>query len=544
MPTHPHAPVPPGPAANSPGRGTTLLEARGIAKRYGGTLALDGAELEIASGEIHGLLGENGSGKSTLIKVLAGVVVPDAGSLSLFGEKVDFPLRPGDAHRRGLRFVHQSLGLIPSLNVGENLLIDRLALSRRSAFVNWARFYADAARLLAQYDMNLDPRQRLSELAPIDRSLVAIIRAVAADSQGGADAEPRILVLDEPTVFLPRGEVTRVFEMLRGLVSTGVGVLFVSHRMDEVREHTDRVTVLRDGRNAGTKVTAAVDDDALVHMIVGRDIAERSSAPEDPPASEGLVLELSDFHSKTLHDVNLSVAPGEILGLTGLAGSGYEEILYALFGAHPSAGGHLTLGGLSLAIRKLTPQTAMHAGIALIPADRMRDGLSGSATMEENVTLNVVDSFFRKMLLRRSELRRTADQLTKEFKIRPSDAGLQMDSFSGGNQQRALLAKWLAGRPKILLLHEPTQGVDVGARADITVFLQNLASTGTSIICASAEYEQLATLCTRVIIISDGREQSELSGPSVTKDRILAECLRGSSVGSSFQKGELLNGGD
>ena len=519
-----------------------LLEASGITKRYGGTLALDHAGLEIAPGEIHGLLGENGSGKSTLIKVLAGVVAPEAGNLRLFDEKVDFPLRPGEPHRRGLRFVHQSLGLIPSMTIGENLLIERFALARKTTFINWRRFYDDASRLLEHYGLHLDPRGRLADLAPIDRSLVAIVRALAADAELGT-AQPRLLILDEPTVFLPRGEVTRVFSMLRNLVSTGVGVLFVSHRMDEVREHTDRVTVLRDGRNAGTVVTSEVSDDELVHMIVGRSIAAPSTDLADPDVREGVALELIGMRSRTLHDIDLSVAPGEILGLTGLAGAGYEEILYALFGAHPSASGRAILDGRPLALRGLTPQTAMRAGIALIPADRMRDGLAGTATLEENVTLNTVDRYFRRMLLRRPELRKTADQLTGEFGIRPANAGLQMNSFSGGNQQRVLLAKWLTVKPRILLLHEPTQGVDVGARADISNFLRQLASTGTSVICASAEYDQLAALCNRVVIIADGRLGAELYGTSLTKDRILSECLRGSSGRISVEKGKHLNDG-
>jgi ribose transport system ATP-binding protein len=528
-------------AAVSQGPDTPLLHARGITKRYGGTLALDRAELAIGPGEIHGLLGENGSGKSTLIKILAGVVPPDAGELSLFDEDIQFPLRPGEAHHRGLRFVHQNLGLIPSMTVGENLLIERFALARSSAFINWRQFYDDAETLLAQYGLDLDPRQPLADLAPINRSLVAIVRAVAADSRLGGAAEPRLLVLDEPTVFLPRGEVTRVFAMLRGLVSTGVGVLFVSHRMDEVREHTDRVTVLRDGRNAGTEITASVDDDVLVRMIVGRDIAARSSQHADPPAQPGVALQLTALRSRTLRDVSLSVAPGEILGLTGLAGSGYEEIIYSLFGAHPSATGQMLIDGTPRALRTLTPRAAIEAGISLIPADRMREGLAGTATLEENVTLNVVSSYFRRMLLRRLELRRTADQLVRDFRIRPADPSLRMESFSGGNQQRVLLAKWLVNKPRIVLLHEPTQGVDVGARADISRFLEALAGSGTSIICASAEYEQLATLCTRVIIISDGRLQAELRGSSLTKDRILAECLRGSPSEKSAGKGSSLD---
>jgi ribose transport system ATP-binding protein len=514
-----------------------LLRARDITKQYGGTRALDGAELEVRAGEIHGLLGENGSGKSTFIKVLAGVVAPDAGSLKLFDDDVSFPLAPGESHRRGLRFVHQSLGLIPSLDIAENLLVERFALARRSGYIDWRRFYDDAAELLDRYGLKLDPRRPLAELAPIDRSLVAIVRAVATGTEPDHSAAPRLLVLDEPTVFLPRGEVARIFDMLRGPVASGAGVLFVSHRMDEVREYTDRVTVLRDGRNAGTRVTAEVDDSALVRLIVGSQVTPSSAGLELADEHNATVVEVTGFASKSLRHVDLTVRSGEIVGLTGLAGSGYEEILYGLFGAHTQATGTLNLHGRELALRKHTPRAAIAAGIALIPADRLRDGVSGTATVEENLTLNVVGSFFRTMLLRRRELRRRAGELARDYRVRPPNVNLTVDCLSGGNQQKVLLAKWLVGEPSLILLHEPTQGVDVGARADIAGFLQRLASSGASIVIASAEYEQLASLCTRVVIFRDGRASSVLEREDVTKERILSECLRGSAQFAGDQEG-------
>jgi len=527
-------PMPGGDAPASPSEATvptrpTLLSARAITKQYGGTLALDDADLCIQAGEIHGLLGENGSGKSTLIKVLAGVVVPDGGELRLFEEDLAFPVAAGEQHRRGLRFVHQTLGLIPSLNVAENLLIERFALTRRRAYIDWGQLYQDAADLLDSYGLRVRPTQRVAELAPIDRSLVAILRAVSAGTGAGQHgAAPRLLVLDEPTVFLPRGEVARIFDMLRGLTEAGAGVLFVSHRMDEIRDYTDRVTVLRDGRNAGTRTTCEVDDSALVRLIVGSDVAVGTAPLAAASRDDGSPLvDLTDFESRSLHGIDLRVAHGEIIGLTGLAGAGYEEILYGMFGAHPHATGTLQVAGIQLSLTKLTPRSAIGAGIALIPADRLRDGVCTTATVAENATLNIVSSFFRSFLLRRRELSRAATELATEYRVRPPQASLTVAQLSGGNQQKVLLAKWLAGGPLLILLHEPTQGVDVGARVDIATFLRRLAASGAAIVIASAEYEQLADLCSRVVVFADGQASCVIEGADVTKERIMSEALRG-----------------
>jgi ribose transport system ATP-binding protein len=508
-----------------------VLRASGLKKRYGGTLALDSAGVSVLAGEVHGLLGQNGSGKSTLIKVLAGVVTPDEGRLEIAGEHLTFPLAIGEAHRRGLRFVHQNLGLIPSLSVAENLFIERLSLSRRSLHINWRSFFEEAASTLHQYGLNVEPRAPLQELELIDRSLLAIIRAVAPNTAGDPTSRARLIVLDEPTVFLPRDDVGRVFAMIRDLVSRGIGVLFVSHRMDEVRDHTDRVTVLRDGRNIATVETRSVDDNDLVGMIVGDKTPSRARAVEELAASGGedVALRLSGVSTRTLRDIDLVVRPGEILGITGLAGAGYEEVLYAVFGAEPAAAGQLELGSTRMPIRDLTPHRAMELGIALIPAERLLHGIASRATVEENETITIVDKYFKALLLRHGALDEVASRLTTQLGIQPKDHRMQTDQLSGGNQQKVLLAKWLVRRPRVLLLHEPTQGVDVGARADISTFIRQMAELGTVVICGSAEYEQLADLCSRVAIIGDGRVSRVLEGEEVTKENILSECLRTTS---------------
>ena len=508
-----------------------VLKAERMTKRYGGTLALDSGGVRVNAGEVHGLLGQNGSGKSTLIKILAGVVVPEAGELEIAGEPLTFPLPVGESHKRGLRFVHQNLGLVPALTVAENLFIERISLSRRSVRINWRRFFDEAESTLARYGLQVDPRAPLQELELIERSLVAIIRAVAPNTAANDQSGARLIVLDEPTVFLPRDDVGRVFEMIRDLVKTGIGVLFVSHRMDEVREHTDRVTVLRDGRNIATVETDAVTDDELVHMIVGDHAAKHARAAEELAADkrEDVALRVTNLSTQSLRDIDFVVRPGEILGVTGLAGAGYEEVLYALFGAGRVASGGLQLGSTKFAVSELTPQRAMNLGMALIPADRFLHGIAARATVEENETLTIVSQHFRTLLLRRSALNAVAARLTAQLGIVPQDHQMQTDQLSGGNQQKVLLAKWLVRRPRVLLLHEPTQGVDVGARADISAFIRQMAELGTVVICGSAEYEQLADLCTRVAIIGEGRISRILEGDEVTKENILSECLRTSS---------------
>jgi len=508
-----------------------ILEAKGITKRYGGTLALDAAAVSVRSGEVHGLLGQNGSGKSTLIKVLAGVVLPEEGELTVGGDRLTFPLAIGEAHRRGLRFVHQNLGLIGTLTVAENLFIERLALSRRTFRINWGSFFDEARDTLRRYGLHIDPRIAVQEIKLIDRSLLAITRAVAPNTATGSASIARLIVLDEPTVFLPRDDVGRVFGMIRDLVSQGIGVLFVSHRMDEVRDHTDRVTVLRDGRNIGTVETDSVDDDELVRMIVGEHAARSARAAEELAArgDQDVPLRLHKLSTRTLREIDLTVPPGEILGITGLAGAGYEEILYAVFGAGRGATGSVELGPDLADVRELTPHRAMELGMALIPAERLLHGIAARVTVEENETLTVVDRYFKRLFLNRSALNVVASRLTMQLGIQPTDHQMQTDQLSGGNQQKVLLAKWLVRRPRVLLLHEPTQGVDVGARADISTFIRQMAELGTVVIFGSAEYEQLADLCTRVVIIGDGRISRVLVGDQVTKENILSECLRTSS---------------
>ena len=502
----------------------SALELRDLSKSFGGARALDGVSLTVATGEVHGLLGENGSGKSTLIKVLAGYHSPDAGELVVHGQPVKLPLRPGQFRSLGMDFVHQDLGLILSLSVIENLYVGQLASASRRLHISWTSERRKARQTFSRYGLHLNPRTRVSDLTPVERALLAIVRAVEGMRTSVAGAEDRgLLVLDEPTVFLPRTGIDQLFTLVREIAASGASVLFVSHDLDEVREITDRITVLRDGRVVGTVVTAETNEPELVRMIIGRQLEMLASDPYKP-SEHGVEIAIDGLTGGTLRDVSLELHEGEILGLTGLVGSGFEEIPYFLFGAWRPESGQLRLHGSEYQLVGLTPAKALAAGIALVPADRQTDGVIGSLPVYDNILLRSLRSFSRTGALRRFQMLRVARRLMVEFDVRPSDPRVVYASLSGGNQQKALLAKWLHRKPLLLLLHEPTQGVDVGARQQIFSLVRDTAARGTSVICASSDYEQLAAICDRVLIFARGRVFEQLVGDEVTKERITERC--------------------
>lgn len=503
------------PAADEPRSGgvsdAPVVEVRGLSKSFGGVRALDDVSLTVVPGEVHGLLGENGSGKSTLIKVLAGYHLPDEAEILVNGQQCKPPLVPAQL---GLSFVHQDLGLIRELTVLENLQMVHFARSR-SWRINWRTERRQAREVFARYDMSLDPDALVDRISETDRALLAIVRATEGIRAVGRRG---LLVLDEPTVFLPREGVERLFSIVREVAARDASVLFVSHDLDEVREIADRVTVLRDGRNHGTVVTKEASEGELVEMIIGRRLAQLELERADP-ADQATAVRVEGLRGSKVADLSFHVRKGEVLGITGLMGSGFDEVPYLLFGARPCEGGELKMEDASYRLGAMTPERALAAGIALVPADRQRDGSVGSLPVGENVMLQVLGRY-QPLRLQRRRLRRTAAGLLDEYDVRPSDPALTYQSLSGGNQQKALLAKWMQTTPKLVLLHEPTQGVDVGAREQIFRMLSAAAEAGTSFVCSSSDYEQLAAVCDRVLVIGNGRVVRELTGPEVGKDRI------------------------
>ncbi|MCU1655740.1 MAG: Monosaccharide-transporting ATPase [Pseudonocardiales bacterium] len=498
----------------------------GVTKRYGVTTALDSVSIEIKAGQIHGLLGQNGSGKSTLIKVLAGVVGPDEGAMTVQGREVGLPLKPVDAERLGFRFVHQNLGLVPSISVAENLFLSKFALGR-AQHIRWGKLFSDAEQLLSEYQIGVNPRSPLEKLSPLERAQVAIVRAVAPVADATEESQRNLVVLDEPTVYLPRLEVGAMFSLLDRIVADGAGVLLVTHRMDELLDHTDQVTILRDSRVVGNRATHDATEAELVDLIVGAEWSRESSTADmvAPVPAQRSTSYFDALSTKTLRNLSLDLAPGAIVGLTGLAGSGYEEILYAAFGASVGATGSLFIEGRTLDIKSLTPRKAMDLGIGLVPADRLRQGVAVTVSIEENLSLPLLSKYFRGGTLRPKAIARASDKLVTDYSIKPDNRKAPLGTLSGGNQQKVVLAKWLQNQPRILLLHEPTQGVDVRARHDIWGFVRQLAQLGSTVLVASSDYEELATLCTSVAIVAEGNVVNTLSGGGMTMDAISAECL-------------------
>jgi ribose transport system ATP-binding protein len=501
-----------------------ILAIHSLSKRFGGEQALDDVSLTILPGEVHGLLGENGSGKSTLIKILAGFHAPDAGELKVNGLDVPLPLEPGMFRSLGLSFVHQDLGLIPALSVLENLRIGEIAASRRP-YISWSRERRRAREMFTRFGgLELDLNMKVGHLLPVEQALLAIVRALA-EVESGSDHGMRgkLLVLDEATVFLPRAGTDRLFTLLREIAASGASVLFVSHDLEEVQEITDRVSVLRDGRMVGTVATSAASASELVEMIIGRRlvkyVADRRDRRQDSVATK-----MTGVTGKLVRDVAFELHRGEVLGLTGLAGSGFEEVPYLLFGAQRADGGEVRLGATEWPLNAMTPGKALELGVALVPANRQRDGAIPSLSVADNVMLQVMGQYAPRVFLERKRMLRDAAVLCREFDVRPSDPSLPYASLSGGNQQKALLAKWLQTDPTLLVLHEPTQGVDVGARQQIFQVIREACRDDRAVLCASCDYDQLAGICDRVLVFGRGRIVSELVGDALSKERIIEQA--------------------
>src|SRR5215475_8161279 len=523
------------------------VELRAISKDFGSNRALDGVDLRIGHSEVVGLVGQNGSGKSTLVKILAGVYEPEPGGrLFVSGDEVRLPLAPGQAGQIGLSFVYQNLALAPGLTVLENLTLGQRIQGGAKAWapIHWRQEHRDAAAVLDRYDVRLDLDRRTGELAPVDQARLAIVRA-AEDlrrfrTQSGH--KHSVLVLDEPTVFLPEEDVQHLFDLIRAVVTEGAAVLFISHDLTAVRSITDRVVVLRDARVVADVAAGDIDEHALVDLIVGVPMRSAQSAPVAEvtsaagpagqqgaagPANGAAGVVVEHLSGGRLADLSLEIGPGEVVGVAGLIGSGAEDLPYLLFGAEPAAGGKLRLGRETLDVAALTPQRSVRQRMALVPADRALLGLSEGLTVWENLVMLVEDEHYRRGIFRRAELVSLAGEAIEKFEIRPPQTHAVTGTLSGGNQQKALVAKWLLARPRLLLLHEPTQGVDVGARRDIYRFVQSAAALDQmAVLWVTTDFGELAEVCSRVVVVSQGREIATLAGDELSNDEISAAALR------------------
>jgi simple sugar transport system ATP-binding protein len=475
-----------------------FLSMKNISKRYVGVQALEAVDFEIARGEIHCLVGENGSGKSTLIKIISGAVQPDAGShIEIEGERFrDY--HSIDAIHKGIEVIYQDLSLFPNLSVAENIALGQV-VSAGDRFINWREVHEIARQALARIGARLPLDEPVGEISIADQQLVAICRALTRDV--------RLVIMDEPTASLTRKEVDALFAVVRDLQSKGIATLFVSHKLNEVLQIAERVTVLRDGRNIGSFASRELDDRKLTMLMTGKRLEYSRYTPEALPARP--VLEVQDLSRRGhFRDITFSLHPGEILGITGLLGSGRTELALALFGINPAASGDLRLDGQPVRIR--SAQQAMRLGIGYVPENRLLQGLVSQQSVARNIVVTVLERLVNRLhLVDNRQVQRTVRHWVQELTIRVPSVDSPVQTLSGGNQQRVVLAKWIATQPHILILDGPTIGIDVAAKSAIHDIIRDLARRGIAIIVISDEVPEVYHNCNRVLVMHKGRIVSE-----------------------------------
>ncbi len=498
-----------------------VLSVRKLSKTFSGRTVLREVDLDVLPGEIHGLVGQNGSGKSTLVKILSGYYAPDpGGSLSIAGVPVHLPVDGRHSDALGLSFVHQDLGLAAQMTVLENLRVGHYQTGPLW-YLRWRDERATVRMMLEQFGVeHIDPDALMNSLREVDRAMVAIVRAL----QRIGEHKTGVLILDEPTVYLPRDGVDRLFATLRQIRDAGIGVVLVTHRLEEVRAVTDRVTILRDGARVDTARTKDLTERDLLERILGRALGQLYPSPHDVRSE--VLMEVNVSSGGGVRHFQLELHRGEVVGLTGLLGMGHDRIPYLLFGAGQSAEGYVVLSGQKHTLRSLSPRRAIKAGLALLPADRHQDGGAQVASVLENVTLPTIFNYFKGGFLNHRRERRQVTRVLHAYQVTPPTPDKIFAELSGGNQQKALVAKWFQVDPRVLLLHEPTQGVDVGARKQIFDRIRNFAEAGGGIVISSVEYEDLAHLCDRVIVFRNGKPVSELRQPNLTESTIVEHCFR------------------
>ncbi len=530
--------------ASSAASTVPALEASNLAKSFGGVQALTGVDLTINSGEVVALLGENGSGKSTLVKILSGYHVPEpGGSLRMNRIDVPLPVPLGQARTVGLSFVYQDLGMAGELLVVENLFVGHRVTDGIGSFsrIKWGAERERAREIFASYGVELDPSAQVGRLRPTSQALLAIVRAAEELREYRREYEQSggVLVLDEPTVFLPEHEKVFLFDLVRRVVAEGFGVLFVSHDMTAVREIANRAVILRDGAKVGDVPVATTSDADLIELVSGhrldRSTIEQATTHGSETAVEtsaDVVLSVKDASGGRVRGITFDLHAGEILGIAGLLGAGSEDLPYVLFGGAADAGGQLTLPDWSGEITDLTPSKAIDLGVSLVPADRKQQGAVADLPVALNMLSLSLKNFMQGGFLRIDKLVGTANQRAGTYDVRPRDASLNMSALSGGNQQKVVLARWLEQGPKVLLLHEPTQGVDVATRHQIYELMRARAANGVAILWVSTDFDELATVSHRILLCAHGVIAGEIA-PPYSRDRITSEVYSATARGAA-----------
>ncbi|HAW15372.1 MAG: sugar ABC transporter ATP-binding protein [Clostridiales bacterium] len=499
---------------------SAVLEMRGICKYFPGVRALENVDFTLREGEIHALMGENGAGKSTLIKVLTGVYPKDGGDIRLAGKEAHIR-SPQDAQNTGIATVYQEITLCPNLTVAENMFIGRT----KGPLTNWGKINKDAGKLLEDLKIPALPTQQLGSCSIAVQQMVAIARAV--------DMDCKVLILDEPTSSLDEQEVEKLFKLMRDLREKGVGIIFVTHFLEQVYEVCDRITVLRDGKLVGEYVIEDLPRVQLVSKMLGKDFDDMADIKSESDA------EKIDYNSTPVYEAegltgttgikpfDFKIHKGEVNGFTGLLGSGRSECVRAIFGADRVVGGTVKIDGKTVKINK--PLDAMKNGISYLPEDRKRDGIVGDLSVRENIilALQVMKGFFKPFS--RAQAEAFADEYIKLLNIKTASADTPIKSLSGGNQQKVILARWLLADPKYLLLDEPTRGIDIGTKVEIQKLVLKLASEGKSVTFISSEIDEMIRTCSRLVVMRDGKVVGELKGAELNQNKIMATIAGGES---------------
>jgi ribose transport system ATP-binding protein len=493
-----------------------MLRLSQLSKTFVGQQVLSDVSLTVGAGEVHGLIGENGSGKSTLVKILAGYHAPDPGGTVTVADEPVEPGSPASSEARGLRFVHQDLGLVESLNAVENLALGPGYRRSRTGFINWRRERDEAHAALRRFGHDVDVTVPVGELPMSSRTAIAVVRALSARK-----GEPRVLVLDEPTANLPSHESQLLFQLIHRVSGSGVAVVLVSHRLDEIVANCSRVSVLRDGVLVWSGELAGRNQSDLVELMIGQQV-DAAAVPLPPRAGAAPVLAVRGLTTATIAELSVEVGAGEVVGIAGITGSGREEAAPAIFGGTPRSG-TVTVGGRL--VPALRPDRAIASGVGLVPAQRHTNAIFPDAVVRENVSVAGLRSRSTGWLIRPGAERAGIQEWLRRLDVRPPDPERMIITLSGGNQQKVVLARVLRQHPKVLILDEPTQGVDVGAKAEIHALVDEAARDGAAVVVASTESEELARLCTRVLVLQGGRVASVLEGADITTERITAATL-------------------
>jgi ABC-type sugar transport system ATPase subunit len=498
------------------------IECRQLVKVFPGTRALDGVDLQVRRGEIHALLGQNGAGKSTLIRAFAGADPPTSGSIFVEGAEVRINT-PQTAQSYGVAVVHQHFNLAADLSVRENLFLGHDLPRRWNGLVDWRSLTEKARTLLDRLGLKIDPRANVGDLRPDELAMIAIARAIASDA--------KVIILDEPTAALLPDEVAVLFAHIRRLAAEGHAFLYVSHRLSEVFEIADRITVLRDGRRIGTWPLAETTRAAVIAAIVGSNKVEVDEARPTEASRGAIVLSVTNAASEGVRNLTFALRRGEVVGFAGLPGSGAEEAVAMIYGRQPLQSGVFELDGKPCSFRSVSDAQA--AGLALIPKDRHGEAMLSGLTVRENISLPILDKFIIDPLLRvirEPQERRHVEQIVSALSIKTSSVDTPIDNLSGGNQQKAILGRWLGAQSRIFLMMAPTAAVDVGAKAEIYRLIRKLADDGAAILFTSPEVEEYGRVCNRVLIFHGGDVVGELTGEEATETRIM-EIAAGSQYG-------------